>query len=201
MKFEKLSDNKIKIILNLKDLEEKHIDFHSFMSNPIESQELFIDILKEAEKEIGFITSNYNIRIEAFATSDGNFIFTITRANAINLPKKQKLIYKRKTQKTDKELTLYCFDSFDDYCNFCAFLSHKSNCYQGSSSLILYNYKYYLILNNIKMNSINSTQFFTYISEFANLCTTSKLFAKKLLEYGEKIISENALNIGIHYFK
>jgi len=156
MKFEKLNDNKIKITLTIKDLEEKNIDFHSFMSNQIESQDLFIDILNKAEQEVGFITSNYNIHIEAFATSDGTFIFTITRVSAINLPKKKKLVYKRKLPNSNKELTIYSFNSFDDYCNFCSFLSNKSNCYLGNSSLILYNSNYYLILDNIKMNFINS---------------------------------------------
>lgn len=199
MKFEKLSSNKIKIILNLEDLEEKNIDFHSFMSNSIETQDLFFDILKEAEKEVGFITSNYNLHIEAFASSDGTFIFTITRASAINTPKRKKVVYKRKIPKGNNGITLYFFNSFDDYCNFCMFLNNNYTCYFGNSSLIKYNSKYYLILNNMKMNLISSNQFFTYISEFGNLCTTSKLFVKKVLEYGEKIISENAIEIGIKY--
>lgn len=52
MKIEKLNDDKIRITLNLKDLEENHIDFHTFMSNSIESQELFLDMLDKAEKEL-----------------------------------------------------------------------------------------------------------------------------------------------------
>lgn len=200
MKFEKLNDNKIKIILNLKDLEEKNVDFHSFMSNPIETQNLFLEILKEAEKETGFITNNYNVHIEAFATSDGTFIFTITRVNEINSPKKKKLVYKRKTLKTNKELIIYSFNNFDDYCNFCIFLNNKANFYLGNSSLILYNSKYYLILNDIKMDFINSKQFFTYLSEFANLCNNSDLLANILFEHGEKIIPKNAIEIGVHYF-
>jgi len=201
MKFEKLNDNKIKIILTIKDLEEKNIDFHSFMANSIESQNLFIDILNKAEQEIGFVTSNYNIHIEAFATSDGIFIFTVTRANVINLPKNKKLIYKRKLPKSDSKLAIYKFNSFDDYCNFCNFLSAMSIHYLGTSSLILYNSKYYLILDNIKMDFIHSKHFFTYVSEFANLCDTSKLFANILFEYGENLIPENAIGIGIRYFR
>ncbi|MCL2355524.1 MAG: adaptor protein MecA, partial [Oscillospiraceae bacterium] len=59
MKFEKLTENKIRIILNLDDLHEKNIDFHSFMSNSLESQDLFFDMLEKAEKEIGFNTRDY----------------------------------------------------------------------------------------------------------------------------------------------
>ena len=80
MKFEKLNENKIRITLNNQDLAEKHIDFQSFMSNSQESQNLFLDMLDEAEKKVGFITKDYKIRIEALAMSDGNFILTITRS-------------------------------------------------------------------------------------------------------------------------
>ena len=43
MKFEKLSENKI--TLTSQDLKDKNIDFHSFMSNTLEKQDLFWDIL------------------------------------------------------------------------------------------------------------------------------------------------------------
>ena len=58
MKFEKLSENKIRITLTPGDFEEKHIDFQDFMSNPLESQDLFLDILEEAKSQIGFNTSD-----------------------------------------------------------------------------------------------------------------------------------------------
>ena len=65
MKFEKLTENKIRIIFNLEDLNEKNIDCHAFMSNSIESQDLFFDMLETAEREIGFVTKNYKLLIEA----------------------------------------------------------------------------------------------------------------------------------------
>ncbi|HBC85168.1 MAG TPA: hypothetical protein DCZ30_07260 [Clostridiales bacterium] len=79
MKFEKLNEDKIRITLSSQDLVEKDIDFHSFMSNSIKSQNLFLDILEEAEKKVGFVTKDYKVRIEALAMNDGDFIFTVTR--------------------------------------------------------------------------------------------------------------------------
>jgi len=199
MKFEKLDENKIRIILNLNDLEDKNIDFHTFMSNSIETQDLFIDMLKQAEKEIGFISNNYNLHIEAFSTSDGNFVFNITRISSINLPKKNNIVYKRKKQHINRNLTIYEFNSFDDYCNFCHFISTMSGNYTGNSILILYNSKYYLILYNIKMDFIRLKHFYIYASEFANLYTSSKLFANLLFEHGENLIHDNAIEIGVNY--
>ena len=45
MRFEKLEENKIRITLSQEDLVKKDIDFHSFMSNSLESQDLFFDML------------------------------------------------------------------------------------------------------------------------------------------------------------
>ena len=45
MKFEKVNNDKIKITISSADLEANDIDFHSFMSNTLEKQDLFWDIL------------------------------------------------------------------------------------------------------------------------------------------------------------
>ena len=203
MKFEKIDDNKIKIVLTLKDLKEKNIDFHSFMSNSIQSQSLFLDILNEAEKSIGFVTNNYNLQIEAFATSDGIFIFTITRISIINIPKKETRRYKRKLLTNSKKFRIYSFDSFDDFCNFCVcFKKQFSNLnhYFKNVSLVLYNSTYFIILYNNNTHRLIEKTFLSYISEFASLCNSLELFYIKLLEHGNVIIANNAIKVGIDYF-
>ena len=67
MKIEKLNENKIRVIFNREDLQENNIDIHSFMSNSIESQNIFLIILDKAEREVGFYTDNYKLSIEAIA--------------------------------------------------------------------------------------------------------------------------------------
>ena len=67
MKIEKLTENKIRITLNMDDLNEREIDYHTFMSNSIESQSIFLDMLNTAEKEVGFNTDDCRIMIEALA--------------------------------------------------------------------------------------------------------------------------------------
>lgn len=75
MRIEKITENKIRIILNMNDLQEKNIDLHSFMSNSIESQDLFYDMLDKAEKEVGFKTKDYKLMIEALAVPERKFYF------------------------------------------------------------------------------------------------------------------------------
>ena len=63
MKIEKINENKIRITFNHSYLQENNVDIHSFMSNSLESQSLFLNLLDEAEREIGFITDNYKLCI------------------------------------------------------------------------------------------------------------------------------------------
>ena len=73
MQIEKITENKIRITLNVQDLQEKNIDLHTFMSNSIESQDLFYDMLNKAEKEVGFETKDYKLMIESLAIPNRKF--------------------------------------------------------------------------------------------------------------------------------
>ena len=41
MKFEKINDNQMRVIISIQDLEDNDISLHDFMSNSLESQDLF----------------------------------------------------------------------------------------------------------------------------------------------------------------
>ena len=145
MKFEKLSENKIRITLTIQDLAEKKIDFHVFMSNSIESQDILLDMLEEAKKETGFDPENYNLRIEALAMADTSFIFTITKEipeEKTKLPKK-KFTIKRKSVSPSSTQAIYSFATFDDYCSFLQFLKESkllADIAYIADSIMLYKY-------------------------------------------------------------
>lgn len=204
MRIEKLNDNKIRIFLNLEDLKEKNIDLHDFMSNSLETQDLFYDMLTQAETEVGFNTHNYKLIIEALASSDGNFIFTITRTKPEVLIKSNKPKAKRLTAVPNKALSIYSFDSFDEFCEFCNYINTSNlNKYMSklkNSSLILFKNKYYLILNNLKLNISELKSFSCTISEFAFRVKNEALLERKLKEYGKVIIQKNAVSTCLKYF-
>lgn len=212
MKFEKLSENKIRIILSTKDLAEKNIDFHIFMSNTLESQDILLDMLEEAKKQIGFDPEDYNLKIEALCMANTNFIFTITKIipdletdkNTIK-SSKRKFTVKRKDISPSASEAIYSFDSFDDFCNFlffikeCKLINDISNI---ANSIVLYSYKqkYYLLLKDINNKTVNKIKFYTIITEFAKYVTNSTIFAGKLKESGKIFVNNNALIIGLKYF-
>ena len=208
MKIEKLNENKIRVILNIDDLAERDIDYHSFMSNSIESQSIFLDMLHKAEKEVGFVTEDYRLMIEALAMNDGNFILTVTR---IESDKKEKLCYKkkkvnikRKISEIDTKKAIYCFNTFDEYCSFCNFLNNNilkyMNDFADNMSLFEYNSKYYLVISNIHINTNLLKTFCSSITEFAHFVEGATLFENKLLEYGNLIMKDNAIDTCIKHF-
>ncbi len=206
MKMEKLNDDKIRITLNLDDLKENDIDFHSFMSNSIESQQLFLNMLDKAEKELGFITEDYRIMIEALAMSNGNFILTVTRfePEKSKTLKGKKVSFKRKSSYIDTTKAVYAFNSFDEFCDFCNFLSNHIlqyiNEFTDSISLYEYNKKYYLVLTNLKVNNNILKSFCACIAEFATFVNNPSLFESKLREYGQLIVGDCAIDVFIKHF-
>lgn len=208
MKIEKLSDDKIRITLNLQDLEAQNIDFQTFMSNPIESQDIFLDMLDKAEEEVGFVTEDYRLMIEALAMSNGNFVLTVTR---IQSDKKEKITYKKKkvnikrhSSMIHSDKAIYCFDNFDDFCEFCAFLDNSVlkflNDFSTSVSLYAYNNKYYLVFSKINVNSNLLKMFCSSITEFAHFVDNSDLFEHKLREYGNLLMQDNAIDTCLKHF-
>ena len=206
MKFEKLNENKIRITLTIQDLAEKEIDFHVFMSNSAEAQDVLLDMLEQAKKETGFDPEDYNLKVEALVMADTNFIFTITKLPPEEKSKisKRKFTVKRKNIVPSSTQAVYCFNSFDDFNDFLVFLSKNtlSNYKKLAKSITLYEYKekYYLLMNNINTEFIDKIKFYTCITEFAKCVTNSKVFASKLKECGTLIMKNNALEIGFKHF-
>ena len=116
MKIEKLTDNKIRIIIDLDELSEKNIDVNSLIKNNDKAHVLFQTILNEAEKQVGFKVQNCKLLVEAFSTTDGYVVFTLTKYKneAISGNSSKKVRYRRKTLSTSYKNAIYKFNNFDE---------------------------------------------------------------------------------------
>lgn len=210
MKIEKLTENKIRIILNIKDLEVNHVDFDSVLNNTPETQSLILSILNKAEREVGFYTQDCKILIEAIASFDGNFVFTITKTTP-NLPKetsftRKKPQAKRKSFKIDANTIIYSFKNFDEFCEFCKalhieFLSHQNlKIICENTALYFYDDTYYLLIIGINSDYEHLNVFFSFISEFTDIVNNYKNFDAKLIEHGKAIFRKNAISNTIDIF-
>lgn len=215
MKFEKINDDKIKVILNISDLSTQNIDFHSFMANPLSSQDFFSSILDTAKKETGFITKDYNIRIEILSLSNIDFIITLTRIpikkaysntktqflDNLNNTNIRQIKVGKNHQALPSSLVIYCFDNYNDFYQFSVLISSMQFPKNIAKKLILYAYnkKYYLLIDTLNINKSENYKIYSIITDFATYVHNSDIFSKKLSEYGKIIIKNNALDFAIKY--
>ena len=200
MKIEKLTENKIRIIVKTDELINNNINLDSFMINNITSQKFFLDILDRAEKEIGFCTKDCKLLIEAFFSLDDVLVFTITKF-AI----RKKGNYKLRSAKSIKftRTPIYEFSSFEEYCELCKALYKSDIPLSGISkkiSLYLYKDTYYLVIDNLNLTYKNFRKLFSVLSEFSHIVKSPEKLEPKILEYGRLIIRQNAIKTGIKYF-
>lgn len=206
MKIEKLNENKIRIILKKEDFKDKSIDFQKLILNTFESQNLFLEILDRAEKEVNFITNGHKLIIETYFESNDICIFTITKyVESIKKSKNKKyLTVKRKSQIFNNSSLLYQFNIFEDFCDFCNFIYKDYNIVLKGlfKSSLLYNYNntYYLVIDGLNTSHKSFQYFHSSLSEFSNSLKYTKNFKFKLKEHGKLYIKNDAIQTGIKYF-
>ena len=213
MKIEKLTENKIRIVLNIEDLKENNIDIDCVLNNSPESQTLILSILNRAQKEVGFCANDSKVLIETISFPDGIFIFTITKSPYENYTPSASNFYrkkpsaKRKLVNLNKERLIYSFANFENFCEFCNaldiyVLTENNFSFLKNSSLFVYDNTYYLIFYNLNAQHISLSALFPIISEFANHVECSNNFEAKLIEHGKAIFKKNAIintfNLFIH---
>lgn len=199
MKFEKLSENKIKITFDCNDLRENNIDYQSFMSNSQASDDLFIKILDEAEKYLDFKTEHYKLEINTLALSNGNFVLIVTRfCKRENTVKIKTIHKKRKQNNVENNFSIYKFSSFDHFLDFCNFLNNNDKSslickLENNNSLFKYNSLYFLVINTNFITEEEKEFLYSTITEFGNFITNSSEFFIKIKENAFCFLNKNAI--------
>ena len=168
MQIKKINNNKLKVILNSNDLSEKNIDIDSFLSNSIESQDLFFEILDLAEEQYDFNIENNKAVVEAINLDNNLFILTITK-----LKNDFKNSY-------DSSLKIFCFENMDDIFTIYNILS-KNYANLENTYIYEFNNKYYLLLNNISNNIEN------ILLEYSSPINNPLFFESILVEHAKRI--------------
>ena len=197
MKIEKLNENKIKFTITIDDLTARNIDLYSFVYNSPESQDLFWDMMNEAEREYGFNVDDSMIYVETATAGSESFTLTVTKTNEKPLlkinkdkatPSKDNLKLKRKKMPYFIKNGIFKFESFDDFCAFCNVANAKAIV---DTKLYSYNDNYYLKAGIMPTTSI---------LEYAQNSKDPALLEAKLNEYGNSIIDCNVIEIISKHF-
>lgn len=207
MKIEKLTENKIRVIVNSSDFKFENLDMNLLMTKAFESQNFFANMLEEAKQKVGFNTDGCKLLIESFFSGDDILIFTITKYSTLDArsykTSRKKIVGKRKTFNLSSNQYVYRFCNFEEFCNFCEYIS-KINLnvknFSKNTSLFLYNNIYYLLVNNIDTLHCDYNFLYSMTSEFSTPLPCSNNFENKLIEHGKIIMKKNAILTGIKYF-
>lgn len=193
MKFEKLTDTKIRVFLDVKDIKTHNLSMQTIFVNSNSSQEFLQSILITAEEKIGFKVDDSKLLVEAIMSSEQEFIFTIT-----------KLTEQDYINENISDFSAFKFNNFDDFIALCKFLNNLSdlnlNAFSKNFSLISYNNTYYLYNKNIENYSVLLDYMNTIFSEFGNKIIDSTCMEGCLNEYGKVIFENNAIvNTILHF--
>ena len=199
MRFEKISENKLKIVLSNDELPNSN-NLDNFMKNSEEAKNSFIRLLDEAKIAVGFNADDYKIKVDAKAMMNGDYVFIVTRL--IRLKHGHRVVTHKPVVKEDinnSKTAIYRFEKFDDFCNFCEYLKlNKINYINNlcvSNSLYKYGDFYYLCFNSINPNYKKIAMFYTSITEFSNFFSSKDMFVATMEEHGKVILESNAIKM------
>jgi adapter protein MecA 1/2 len=207
MKFERINDNIIKITVSLSDLAERNIDLQSLTYNSAAAQELFWEMMEQAENKYGFDFSNSHIVFEPLDDIRKGLIITVTKIDEDAEFEFLHNFLKTKFRKTDfkvKKKTrkilypariIYSFNSLEDVMEFTRVLNQE---FEGESNLYKLNNTFYLLLRSLKPFNYSRMEYL--LNEYGNKVYHISFYEGYLNEYGDLLIEKTALNVLKAYF-
>ena len=200
MRFKKVSEDKLQIIMNKEDLKARNLAKWDILPHNINAQKIFQDILEEAYQACGFVVeNNTQLIIEAFPITGESLLINVTKVNTAavrNLLEDELAGLGAKffgdvREKDDAEDEIeidgdevYCFQTLDDAIELSVLLEGK---YLGESSLYKYDELYFLQLRQEEELTFDGK---SVLQEYS---VKIELAVEFLQEHGQSIISEQAL--------
>ena len=209
MKIEKIDENKIRIMFGSDELIENNISVHSFLSNSIETQKLFLAILDIAYEDFGFDITNSNLSCETISFSNQQFVIIVTKNSmktstksishntntlSFNFPENG-FLESKISNNFEQDILLYSFQDINDVFSFSDYLNTNLDTHLISSFFYKYNSTYFIkiILKNLDINYKQTL--LSYLLEYKNPIILNELTLKILEEHSVFLINDNALAI------
>ncbi len=212
MKIEKINDNQIKFFLTKKDLKLRDIKIQELAYGSEKTQELFHEIMEQANEECNFKSENIPLMIEAVPLAPEELMIIVTKiSNNSELEDKFNMLtnikkeYNENAEKDELEkeskleektisknsIVIYSFTNLDNTINATKAIN---NLFSGESILYKLNGVYFLILFNInKSSKISNIKII--LSEYGIQYKSNVLSKQYILEHGKKIIDKNAVSL------
>ena len=206
MKIEKINDNQIKMILTQADLKEKDVKLEDLTTRNEKTTAFFHDLMEKALEECDFEVDNTPLMVEAMPLGLDGVMLIVTKVtqkegenNQFKMLSQSKEFHQFKrspletndsTNTNDGQILVYSFSNLDTVID----VSHRLwKTYNGESALYKNQGRYFLTLEQEK--TTNKQELDLVLSEYGKKHISNELSKYYLLEHGEVIMEQEAIQI------
>ncbi len=200
MKIERLSENKIKIVVDAADIRAWNVDLKNFTENTPEAQDMFWHALKQAERDVNFLVGRAQLMVETVPLADNGFAMLVSKleneqevAEALEKTGKRLKQTEIKIRRRSKAHSLLRIFRFKDFDGLCGGVREIFETYVGLSRMIKYQGEFFLEL--LPTDAFGLFELENVLSEFAQKERNPLVLQGVLNEHGLVMIKENAVSL------
>ncbi|MCL2197529.1 MAG: adaptor protein MecA [Defluviitaleaceae bacterium] len=206
MRIERISDTQIKFVLMTDDLEERDIKINELSHASDKTQQLFKEIMTLVQDEYEFVEEETPLMFEAMRMGVDSLVVVVTKmSQGMEKEKQFSLIpaarqeckFKRggvikQPEITDEEShSIFSFDSFDMMAAGAVRLPEH---FEGTSQVHKMEKTYYLVITNETKDLKTTAELEAVLYEYGQKHVSNSISRQYILERGEVIIAENAVD-------
>lgn len=199
MNIQQIGPNRLRILLDVNDLDKFDLDYLSINTDSHNTMVLLRTILLKAKKD-GFCTNHCKILVEVLPDNNSGCILYITKS----VIKKSEIQLKLKGKKSSGENDGYIltFDCLDDAIGAISNFSHYPDLPLKQSRLYKLSDKWYLVFDpvNFGLDRNRLISLLADLSEYGSAESKTPVREALLEEHGEKIVSSRAIESFIRFF-
>lgn len=197
MKIERISQNKVKIILTLDELKKRKISVRELEKDNALARDLFFDLIEETNLDEELQLDGSQLLIEASSDNKDLFIVTITIVDVKPSTFKQFSGSDIKSPNTKSNCykvssNIYEFNSMDNILEFCE-KSKEENLFFGRNSLYKENNRYYLVFSKNAVKNKKFIKTFIFLSEYCTAYYDYDMLEVSIKETSKLIIANSAI--------
>ena len=207
MRIEKISENKIKVLIDTDEAREWNISAGNMASDSPAVQEMFRTAIRLAEEEVRFSIEGARLFVEAIPGHTDGFGMLITRifsdkeldaavANCSYRGRiKKRCLYPESAGGGIRSRRIFRFEDFENVC--CAAEAiHRD--FSGNSTLYKRDDSYYMLLEPDDIRIMIGVE--KIMLEFSDKQSRTLISHGRLNELGEVMIKNDAVNVLVEYF-
>lgn len=194
MRLERLNYNKIKIFLTFDDLSERGLTKEDLWKNAPKVQQLFRDMMQEANKELGF-EADGPIAVEVFSLQAQGMVVIVTKENQESDTEEefQDEFIEMQVTLDESEHILYEFTSLEDVI---ALAGRLYSLGVTDGKLYTWQNRFYLWLEEDSTTLLKENM----IAILAEFGSPSTITIYRMMEYGKELMANEAIEQIYKYF-